>query len=345
MNSLVSSTEHAAVSKSLDRNTLNARQDYDWFAPENPRDWLTTSQCIFSKVPHSVMFHLLVNMCIFTAIIPLASALIISMESAPVSLQATPIGLRWEHHDPRNFVLGAFLANGSETMVATMMQAVEIFTADRIVDMVFNYTNPSEKDCTLMNYFRPRDYFAESKPFTVTDGRPKITGAFEQEAFSSTVLGAVPNTSSPTAFNSTSSVPRTVSNVPPKPASHTGVIVGDVLGFLALGCMASASICVLLRRQRSKAGNMLLLRSQDITAPPPAPFLLKYSSQRDAGAQEHVPAVLRNPLDAEIVRVREENRSLQLDNQIRRMEAGYESLPPPSYRSGSSSSRSISFDT
>ncbi len=56
-------------------------------------------------------------------------------------------------------------------------------------------------------------------------------------------------------------------------------------------------------------------------------------------------AVSRDHLEAEIARMREEIRALQLNNQIRWMEAGYESLPPPSYRSASSSSRSISFDT
>ncbi len=138
--------------------------------------------------------------CIFPAVIPLASSLIISMESAPVSLHATPIGLRWERHDPLNFVLSAFLTNGSETMVATTFQAVANFTADRIVDMTFNYTSLSGKDCILLalfpghgcvsdilhlapfavNCFRPRDPFARSEPFSVNPAdRTSTWTAFE----------------------------------------------------------------------------------------------------------------------------------------------------------------------
>lgn len=195
--------------------------------------------------------------------------------------------------------------------------------------------------------------FTTSIPNTssTTTSSPTTSIPTESILNTSSPTASIPNTSSPvsspTASDSTSSVPGTVSDVPPKPASHTGVIVGGVLGFLALGCLASASIYVLLRRRRPKASSMLSLRSQDRTAPLPAPFILKYSSQRGAGAQleERVPAVSRYHLDAEFARVREEIRSLQLDNQIRRMEAGYDNPPPPSYESASSSPRSISFDT
>ncbi|PBK87514.1 hypothetical protein ARMGADRAFT_457594 [Armillaria gallica] len=169
------------------------------------------------------------------------------------------------------------------------------------------------------------------------------------ESTSTTFQSTFPSTSamasSPATSNSIPSVSGTVSNVPPKPTSHMGMIVGGVLSLLALGCMASASIYVLLWRWRSKADSPPLLCPQDKPAPTLAPFLLKDGSKRETGAQEHASAVSRDHLEAEIARVREEIRALRLDNQIRRVEAGYESLPPPSYRSALSSSRSISFDT
>ncbi len=58
--------------------------------------------------------------------------------------------------------------------------------------------------------------------------------------------------------------------------------------------------------------------------------------------QEHetqdLPEVTRARLEEENARMREEITALE--NQIRRMEAGYGSLPPPSYRSASNYSSS-----
>ncbi|KAK0185804.1 hypothetical protein F5146DRAFT_1004987 [Armillaria mellea] len=230
-------------------------------------------------------------------------------ESAPEPFRSTPISLHRDQDDPIGFVLGAFTADGE--VAVTTNQVVKNFTADRIVNMTFNYTSPFGKDCILLAWLPPP-----------VCSRAVFDNIYNNYGYAKRVSN---NKSHIYVFL------RMASNVPPKPASHAGVITGGVLGFLALGCMVSASIYVLLRRQRSKAGSMPLLRSRDRTTPPLAPFLMKYSSQHDTGAQEHVSAVSRDHLEAEIARMREEIRVLQLGNQIRRMEAGYETLPPPSY--------------
>ncbi|KAK0474912.1 hypothetical protein IW261DRAFT_1610448 [Armillaria novae-zelandiae] len=258
------------------------------------------------------------QLCTVIALIPLVLSLNIMLESPLETFRSAPMSLRWEPNDPVEFVLGAF-TNDVSVMVATTTEVVVNFTTDRIVDMTFNRTSSSRNDCILLAWLpqaQPRNPFAQSEPFTLIS---RITTA--------TLISG------------------TASNVPPKPVSHTGVIVGGVIGFLGLGCMAPASLYVLRWRRRSKAGSLPFLRLKDIRTPTPAPFLLKYSSQRDAGAQEHVSTISRESWEIEIARVREEIRALRLDNQIRRMEAGYEGLPPPSYRSASSSSRPISFDT
>ncbi|KAK0434900.1 hypothetical protein EV421DRAFT_1838026 [Armillaria borealis] len=278
-------------------------------------------------------------------LIPLVLSLNITLESAPEAFQSTPISLRRDKDNPIDFVLGAFTVDG--LVAALENQVVVNFTADRIVNMTFNHTSSSGKDCILLAWIpqsEPHNNFAQSEPFSVTGGNYTPTPTTNDIRTTATP-NVIRTTSSPTTSNSTSSVSGTASNVPPKPASHTGVIVGGVLGILTLGCMVAASIYVLRWRRKSKAGSLPLLRPQDRTAPPLTPFLLKHSSQRDTGAQEHVSAVSRDHLEAEIARVREEIRALRLDNQIRRVEAGYESLPPPSYRSASSYSRSTSFDT
>ncbi|SJL04655.1 uncharacterized protein ARMOST_08023 [Armillaria ostoyae] len=297
------------------------------------------------------MFFLLYTLI---TLIPLVLSLNITLESAPEAFQSTPVSLRQDDDDPFDFVLGAFTVDGNVAASANL--GVANFTADSIVNMTFNHTSSSGKDCILLAWLpqaQSPNSFAESEPFSVTSGTTTTTPSDIipiRSPFPSTSRTSSPSsptglTSSPTTSSFTSSVSATASNIPPKPTSHTGVIVGGVLGLLALGCMVSASIYVLRWRRRSRAGSLPLPHPQDSPVPPLTPFILKYSSPRETGAQEHVSAVSRDHLEAEIAGVREEIRALRLDNQIRRVEAGYESLPPPSYRSASSSSRSISFDT
>ncbi len=113
--------------------------------------------------------------------------------------------------------------------------------------------------------------------------------------------------------------------------------MGIVFGVLALGCVVSTSIYVLILRRRLKAAAPLLL-PQDSPAPSlSTPFSLNPSSmrvhqERETEAQEPMSEVPRGRLEAEIARLREEIMALRLENQIRHMEAGYSSLSPPSYR-------------
>ncbi|SJL04654.1 uncharacterized protein ARMOST_08022 [Armillaria ostoyae] len=262
------------------------------------------------------MSFLSFQLCII-ALIPLVLSLNITLpESAPEAFQSTPISLHREHDDPLDFVLGAF-ANNASVMVATTIEVVEIFIADKFVDMTFNYTSPSEKDCTLFAWGQAagsRNYFAESKPFSVTD--PGITGT-PSGSTPPRPNSTSPTTSSSTTPNSTSSVSGTVSNVPHKPASHTGMIVGGVLGMLALGCMVSTSIYVLIRRRRSNVATPLL-RPQDgvalITLPRSSVNSRGISFHEERETDSAASVVSRAPLEGENARMREEITALE--NQI-----------------------------
>ena len=69
-------------------------------------------------------------------------------ESAPEAFQNTSISLHRDQDDPIEFVLGAFTVDGK--VAVTTNQVVKNFTADRIVNMTFNYTSPFGKDCILL---------------------------------------------------------------------------------------------------------------------------------------------------------------------------------------------------
>ncbi len=89
-----------------------------------------------------------ITRCTIIAFIPLVLSLNITLpESAPEAFQSTPISLRWAQNDPIEFVLGTFTIH--RNVAASANQVVADFTADRIVNVTFNYTSPSEKDCTL----------------------------------------------------------------------------------------------------------------------------------------------------------------------------------------------------
>ncbi len=86
--------------------------------------------------------------CTIIALIPLVLSLNITLESLPEAFQSTPISLHWAQNDPIEFVLGAFTVD--RNVAASANQVVANFTADRIVNMTFNYTSSSEKDCILL---------------------------------------------------------------------------------------------------------------------------------------------------------------------------------------------------
>ncbi|SJL04611.1 uncharacterized protein ARMOST_07979 [Armillaria ostoyae] len=265
--------------------------------------------------PQPAIFYLILNMCILAPIIPMALSLNITLDSTPEAFQSIPISLRWEHDDPLDFVLGAFsnFPGIDSVMVVMANQVVEKFTGDRIVDMIFNYTSPSGDDCFLIAWLphaEPRNNFAISEPFTVKSAKHTST--------SITMKPTIPATVSSTASLVSGGIPSstTVSNIQPKPASRTGVVVGGVLCLLAVGCIASCTY-VFIRRRKSKSSNTSFPQEHETQA---------------------LPEVMRTRLEEENARMQKEITALV--NQIGRMEAGYGCSPPPSYRSASNYSSS-----
>ncbi|KAK0225248.1 hypothetical protein EDD85DRAFT_226124 [Armillaria nabsnona] len=130
-----------------------------------------------------------------------------------------------------------------------------------------------------------------------------------------------------------------------KSASRTGAIVGSVLGSLALLSIISGLVLFMLRRRRrfksSTTSRAFLKYLPNENRGPLTPFPLGSSHtslhqerETDAPKQEPVSEVSRDYLETENARMREEIMALRLENdQTRWMEAGYGSLPPPSYRS------------
>ncbi|PBK87515.1 hypothetical protein ARMGADRAFT_1085529 [Armillaria gallica] len=193
-------------------------------------------------------------LCIIIALIPLVLSLNITLESTPEAFQSTPISLRRDRYDPSEFVLGAFTLNGS--VAATTNQVVENFTADRIVNMIFNCTTPfGRSDCILLAWLPqhvPRNNFAQSEPFSVKDGRPGISVMPSKSALlvTSTVPGTIPTTSSPTTSTSTSSVPGTGQST--TKAIPTEAVVGAVIGSFVLLSIVFAAVFIMLWRRRNR---------------------------------------------------------------------------------------------
>ncbi|KAK0227995.1 hypothetical protein IW262DRAFT_1455195 [Armillaria fumosa] len=211
------------------------------------------------------MFFLFFQLCTVIALIPLVLSLNITLEpSAPQAFQSARISLRWAPNAPVEFVLGAF-TNDASVMVATTIKVMENFTADRTVDMTFNYTSPSGKDCILLAWLpeaQPSNKFAQSEPFSVIGGRPGIPGTPGPEASSSTVIEAFSTTSNPTTSDFTPSISGTAPSFTSSPAPGntqlttkaipTEAIVGAVIGAFVLLSIISAALFVLLWRRRNR---------------------------------------------------------------------------------------------
>ncbi|KAK0225234.1 hypothetical protein EDD85DRAFT_980796 [Armillaria nabsnona] len=311
------------------------------------------------------MFFLFFQLCAFIAI-PLVFSLNIRLDNSPIGFHNTSVSLLWAQSDPSDFVLGAFLIHTKESvMVAKTMQPVEKFAENRTTYMTFNYTSlPGNRDCILVAWLPDSNagqHFAQSRVFSVTDPEATTSSTLISFGISTTSsisgtappgLGATPtppivvnSTPSPNLTTSKSTIPSSptssvsgmASSASLNHASHTGIIVGIVFGVLALGCVVSTSIYVLILRRRLKAAALLLL-PQDSPAPSLStqfslnPSSMRVNRERETEAQEPMNEVPRGCLEAEIARLREEIMALRLENQIGHMEAGYSSLSPPSYR-------------
>ncbi|KAK0502761.1 hypothetical protein EDD18DRAFT_605694 [Armillaria luteobubalina] len=306
------------------------------------------------------MFFLFFQLCAFIAI-PLVLPLNIRLESTPIGFHNTTVSLGWQQNDPSDFILGAFLIHTKEAvMVAKTMQRVENFAANRTQYMIFNYTSlTNNQDCILLAWLPDSSaghHFAQSQVFSVTDPEARTLSTPISSGISSTLsvsgtapheLGTTPtppwivvdSTLSPklttpksiVPSSPTSSVSGMAASASPDPAPHTGIIVGVVLGVLALGCVVSTSIYILILRRRLKEATPLLCPQDS-----PAPIFLTPSTivrqRREIETQEPMSEVRRDRLETEIARMREEITALQLENQIRHTEAGYSNLSPPSYR-------------
>ncbi|KAK0474974.1 hypothetical protein IW261DRAFT_1498034 [Armillaria novae-zelandiae] len=270
----------------------------------------------------------------------------------------TSVSLRRSQGDPSDFVLGAFLIHTqAAVMVAKTMRPVANFAANQTAHLTFNYTSlPGNRDCILLAWLpdsSPGRHFAQSDVFSVADPEATTSGHVPS-GISSTLSGsraaplglgatrtsAMVNTAgSPESTLSglpsspASSVSGTASSSSPNPTSRTIIIVGVVLGVLALGCVISSFIFLLFRQRRLKAAAPFLHHRDSL-----APSFLAHSSMtvsQEPEAVTHTPIseVPRDQLEAEMARMREEIITLRSENRIRRMESGYSSLPPPSYRS------------
>ncbi|KAK0474973.1 hypothetical protein IW261DRAFT_1610494 [Armillaria novae-zelandiae] len=305
------------------------------------------------------MFLLFFQLCAFIAI-PLVFPLDIRLDRTPIGFHNSTVSLGWQQSDPSDFILGAFLIHTKEAvMVAETVQPVEKFAANRTEYMTFNYTSlPGNRDCILLAWLPDSSaghHFAQSQVFSVTDPETTTSSTLIYSGISSTSskpgttllgLGATstvprivnytlnPKLGSPKSTVSsspTSSISATATSASPNPAPHTGIIVGVVLGVLALGYVVSVSIYVLILRRRLKEAAPLL-RPQDSPAPSLTTPSTRVRQERETETQEHMSEAPRDRLETEIARMREEITALRLENQIRRMGDGHSSSSPPSYR-------------
>ncbi|KAK0474816.1 hypothetical protein IW261DRAFT_527175 [Armillaria novae-zelandiae] len=119
----------------------------------------------------------------------------------------------------------------------------------------------------------------------------------------------------------------TATVVPTKSAPRVGAIVGGVLGSLAFLSVSGLILSMLCRRQTSRSPFLFRVFWKGLheNRHPITPFPLE--PNLSAGGDN---------LRADMSRIREEILTLQLENQTRRVEDRYRTLPPPSYTSSPS---------
>ncbi|KAK0228063.1 hypothetical protein IW262DRAFT_1532186 [Armillaria fumosa] len=278
------------------------------------------------------MFFLFFQLCAFIAI-PLVFPLNIRLDSTPIGFHNTTVSLGWQQNDPSDFILGAFLIHTKEAiMVAKTMQPVENFAANQTEYMTFNYTSlPGNRDCILLAWLpdSKSSFCPESGVFSDRSRSDNFIHAiFSGISSTLSVSGTAPHglgttptpprivvdsTLSPKLTtpksiipsSPTSSVTGAAAGASPDPASHTGIIVGIVLGVLTLGCMAYMSIYVLILRRRLKEAAPLL-RPQDSPASSfPTPSMI-VRQECETETQEPMSEVPRDRLETVIARMQEE---------------------------------------
>ncbi|SJL04653.1 uncharacterized protein ARMOST_08021 [Armillaria ostoyae] len=192
--------------------------------------------------------------------------------------------------------------------------------------MTFNYTSLSGKDCILFALYPghgPRDPFAQSEPFSVNPAdRTSTWTAFEL---------SLPTSGTAASVSGNIPASKTASCVPPKTVSRARAIVGSVFGFLAIWCMVSASIWIMIRRRKGMMLTGMPFCRPLPTTPTPFPLYSSNTVFLQSDGTQAQSKVSRAHVPGENVRMREEIKALE--KRIRRMEARYGISPPPSYRS------------
>ncbi|KAK0458431.1 uncharacterized protein EV420DRAFT_355369 [Desarmillaria tabescens] len=232
------------------------------------------------------MFLSVVQLCTFMVLVLLGLALNIMLDSTPVAFQSTPVLLHMAQNDPPRFLLGAFLIyTNRSTMIATAIQPVDNFTTDRTFNMIFNYTNPSKKDCVLVAWLDSD--LAQSEPFSVTGSNATFASTISiiPSSHPSSVSGAlslgdprvgnIPSTWAMTSNMGTPSSESTEfrsasSSIPPSPTSSnsgtalpgksstsrdlpTVAIVGTAVGSFALLALVFTLLIWRSRKNRRKS--------------------------------------------------------------------------------------------
>ncbi|SJL04607.1 uncharacterized protein ARMOST_07975 [Armillaria ostoyae] len=235
------------------------------------------------------MFFPFFLLCTFLTLLPLVLS---TLDRAPEALQSTPTSLRWMGQSDPSDCLGAFLTHTlkGSVKVATKDGTVDNFTADRIVDITFNYTSPSGKDCNLVAWLQELCH-CSAKPELIPmnsdrDSRQTASKSSSESGISPyftptphSGLGATPT------LTDMMNIPKVESTIPSSPASGiappgksttkaipTEAIVGIAIGSFAFLLSILLALFVWRRRSRQKAiesaPSRAFWRSLDKKSPP-----------------------------------------------------------------------------
>ncbi|KAK0225236.1 hypothetical protein EDD85DRAFT_225777 [Armillaria nabsnona] len=206
-------------------------------------------------------------LCTFLTLLPL----VLSMpDRAPEALQITSLSLRWMGQSDPSDCLGAFLAHTVKGLVkvATKDGTVDNFTADRIVDITFNHTNPSGNDCNLVTWLQELCHcFTKPEPIPVNSDleSSKTASKFSSESDSPPKITSAAMTS-PSGPGVMMNMPNVEPNIPSSPSSGSATpgqsttkaipaeaIVGIAIGSFAFLLSILLALVVWRRRRRQKA--------------------------------------------------------------------------------------------
>ncbi|KAK0502764.1 hypothetical protein EDD18DRAFT_1421003 [Armillaria luteobubalina] len=210
-------------------------------------------------------------LCTFITLLPLVLSL--NGLRAPEALQSTSISLRGMGQE--NFdsdCLGAFLTNmlQGSVKVTTKNRTTDNFAADRSIDITFNLTSPSGKDCNLLAWLLPEPCPCSDKvEHPNGDDKHTTSKSNSESGASRTTTPAVMTSSSGPGATSTfvmmgmmpieSTIPSSLPSETTSPgqsttkAIPTEAIVAIAVGAFAFLLSVSLAFFVWRRRSRQKA--------------------------------------------------------------------------------------------